>query len=129
MNVFDIFSDLLSSANLQTTDVDMKDVTKEELDETMEYLDSLKNNTVFSCIFGDDYLDKLTAELQAKWDIAHEDDEEEDVQEPSLVDSQIEKLVDEYLESKNCRKLLGDGITDMAKNSYIEFANFIYNHE
>lgn len=127
MNVFDIFSDLLSSANLQTTDVDMKDVTKEELDETMEYLDSLKNNAVFSCIFSDDYLDKLTAELQAKWDIAHEDDEEEE--EPSPVDSQIEKLVNEYLESKNCRSLLGDGITDLAKNSYIEFAKFIYNHE
>ncbi len=128
MNVFDIFSDLLSSANLQTTEVNMKDVTKEELDETMEYLDSLKNNAVFSCIFDDDYLDKLTAELQAKWDIAHEDDEE-DEEEPSPVDNQIEKLVDEYLESKNCRKLLGDGIADLAKNSYIEFANFIYNHE
>lgn len=140
-DVFDIFGDIF--ADLQTTkadkkevndgplldNVDMKDVTKEELDETIVYLDKLKNNDFTTLLLGDEFIDKVKAELVAKWDIAHEKDEKP-VEEESAIDKRIKELVDEYVDSMNLPDTeLMNICAGISKEAYIQFAKFIYNHK
>ena len=101
MGIFDIFGDvvkLTESDNVaKLNDVDISEVTKEELDETMDFLDRLKDNDFVTLLIGDEYIDNFKAELQAKWDMTHEAPEAEPKNVPTgnTVDSQIDKLVDE----------------------------------
>lgn len=140
-DVFDIFSDIF--ADLQTTkagekevndgallnNVDMKDVTKEELDETIAYLDKLKDNDFTTLLLGDEFIGKVKAELVAKWDIAHEKDEKP-AEEESAIDKRIKELVDEYVDSMNLPDTeLMNICAGISKEAYIQFAKFIYNHK
>lgn len=140
-DVFDIFGDIF--ADLQTTksdkkevndgallnNVDMKDVTKEELDETIAYLDKLKDNDFTTLLLGDEFIDKVKAELVAKWDIAHEKDEKP-AEEESAIDKRIKELVDEYVDSMNLPDTeLMNICAGISKEAYIQFAKFIYNHK
>lgn len=140
-DVFDIFGDIF--ADLQTTksdkkevndgallnNVDMKDVTKEELNETIAYLDKLKDNDFTTLLLGDEFIDKVKAELVAKWDIAHEKDEKP-AEEESAIDKRIKELVDEYVDSMNLPDTeLMNICAGISKEAYIQFAKFIYNHK
>lgn len=138
MGIFDIFEDvvkLTESDNVaKLNDVDISEVTKEELDETMDFLDRLKDNDFVTLLIGDEYIDNFKAELQAKWDMTHEAPEPElepkNVPTCNTVDSQIDKLVDEYMESLNIPdNSLMKKLVPMAKVSYKKFAEFIYNHK
>ena len=136
MGIFDIFGDvvkLTESDNVaKLNDVDISEVTKEELDETMDFLDRLKDNDFVTLLIGDEYIDNFKAELQAKWDMTHEAPELEPKNVPTgnTVDSQIDKLVDEYMESLNIPdNSLMKKLVPMAKVSYKKFAEFIYNHK
>lgn len=136
MGIFDIFEDvvkLTESDNVaKLNDVDISEVTKEELDETMDFLDRLKDNDFVTLLIGDEYIDNFKAELQAKWDMTHEAPEQEPKNVPTCntVDSQIDKLVDEYMESLNIPdNSLMKKLVPMAKVSYKKFAEFIYNHK
>lgn len=136
MGIFDIFGDIatLSKSNdiIKLNGVDMSEVTKEELDDAMDFLDGLRDNDFVTALLGDEYIDNFKAELQAKWDMAHDVPEEEPKNVPTgnTVESQIDKLVDEYMDSLDIpdnsfmRRLV-----PMAKESYKKFAEFIYNHE
>lgn len=136
MGIFDIFEDvvkLTESDNVaKLNDVDISEVTKEELDETMDFLDRLKDNDFVTLLIGDEYIDNFKAELQAKWDMTHESPETEPKNVPTgnTVDSQIDKLVDEYMESLDIPdNSLMKRLVPMAKVSYKKFAEFIYNHK
>ena len=136
MGIFDIFEDvvkLTESDNVaKLNDVDISEVTKEELDETMDFLDRLKDNDFVTLLIGDEYIDNFKAELQAKWDMTHEATEPEPKNVPTCntVDSQVDKLVDEYMESLNIPdNSLMKKLVPMAKVSYKKFAEFIYNHK
>ena len=136
MGIFDIFGDvvkLTESDNVaKLNDVDISEVTKEELDETMDFLDRLKDNDFVTLLIGDEYIDNFKAELQAKWDMTHEalEPEPKNVPTGNTVDSQIDKLVDEYMESLNIPdNSLMKKLVPMAKVSYKKFAEFIYNHK
>ena len=136
MGIFDIFGDvvkLTESDNVaKLNDVDISEVTKEELDETMDFLDRLKDNDFVTLLIGDEYIDNFKAELQSKWDMTHEAPELEPKNVPidNTVDSQIDKLVDEYMESLNIPdNSLMKRLVPMAKVSYKKFAEFIYNHK
>ena len=136
MGIFDIFGDvvkLTESDNVaKLNDVDISEVTKEELDEAMDFLDRLKDNDFVTLLIGDEYIDNFKAELQAKWDMTHESPETEPKNVPTgnTVDSQIDKLVDEYMESLNIPdNSLMKKLVPMAKVSYKKFAEFIYNHK
>ena len=140
MGIFDIFGDvvkLTESDNVaKLNNVDMSEVTQEELNEAMDFLDALKNNDFVTLLIGDEYIDDFKAELQAKWDMTHEAPEPEPEPEPknvptgNTVDSQIDKLVDEYMESLDIPdNSLMKKLVPMAKASYKKFAEFIYNHE
>ena len=136
MGIFDIFEDvvkLTESDNVaKLNDVDISEVTKEELDETMDFLDRLKDNDFVTLLIGDEYIDNFKAELQAKWDMTHESPEPEPMNVPTgnTVDSQIDKLVDEYIESLDIPdNSLMKKLVPMAKVSYKKFAEFIYNHK
>ena len=136
MGIFDIFEDvvkLTESDNVaKLNDVDISEVTKEELDETMDFLDRLKDNDFVTLLIGDEYIDNFKAELQSKWDMAHESPEPEPKNVPTgnTVDSQIDKLVDEYMESLDIPdNSLMKKLVPMAKVSYKKFAEFIYNHK
>ena len=136
MGIFDIFEDvvkLTESDNVaKLNDVDISEVTKEELDETMDFLDRLKDNDFVTLLIGDEYIDNFKAELQAKWDMTHEalEPEHKNVPTGNTVDSQIDKLVDEYMESLNIPdNSLMKKLVPMAKVSYKKFAEFIYNHK
>ena len=136
MGIFDIFEDvvkLTESDNVaKLNDVDISEVTKEELDETMDFLDRLKDNDFVTLLIGDEYIDNFKAELQAKWDMTHEASEPEPKNVPTgnTVDSQIDKLVDEYMESLDIPdNSLMKKLVPMAKVSYKKFAEFIYNHK
>lgn len=144
-NIFDIFNGIVS--DLQTTKyctidpkkeldditkvngLDMKDVTEEDFNSTMEYLDELKKNEFVTLLLGDEFIDKFEAELQAKWDMAHPTEEEkEDKENP--VDKRIRQLVDEYVESLELPGTeLGKYLSEWSKEAYVKFAKFIYNHE
>lgn len=144
-DVFDIFDDILNG--LQTTDttkedpvdetvtlngIDLSKVSKEELDETMEYLAKLKDNSIATYLLGDEYIDKVMGELQAKWDIAHEapESEPDPVESPKTVDDQINQLVNEYIDSLGIDKeLQSNALVKAARDGYINFAKFIYNHK
>ena len=136
MGIFDIFGDvvkLTESDNVaKLNDVDISEVTKEELDETMDFLDRLKDNDFVTLLIGDEYIDNFKAELQAKWDMTHEAPklEPKNVPTGNTVDSQIDKLVDEYMESLDIPdNSLMKKLVPMAKVSYKKFAEFIYNHK
>lgn len=136
MGIFDIFEDVVkltkSDNVVKLNDVDMSEVTKEELNDAMDFLDGLKNNDFVTLLIGDEYIDNFKAELQAKWDMTHEAPEPEPKNVPTgnIVDSQIDKLVDEYMESLDIQdNSLMKKLVPMAKESYKKFAEFIYNHE
>ena len=136
MGIFDIFGDVVkltkSDDVIKLNDVDMSEVTKEELDEAMDFLDRLKDNDFVTLLIGDEYIDNFKAELQAKWDMTHEAPEPEPKNVPTgnTVDSQIDKLVDEYMESLDIPdNSLMKKLVPMAKESYKKFAEFIYNHK
>ena len=136
MRIFDIFGDVVkltkSDDVIKLNDVDMSKVTKEELDEAMDFLDGLKDNDFVTLLIGDEYIDNFKAELQAKWDMTHEAPEPEPKNVPTgnTVDSQIDKLVDEYIESLDIPdNSLMKKFVPMAKVSYKKFAEFIYNHK
>ena len=67
MGIFDIFGDvvkLTESDNVtKLNDVDMSKVTKEELDDAMDFLDGLKDNDFVTLLIGDEYIDNFKAEL------------------------------------------------------------------
>lgn len=136
MGIFDIFGDVVkltkSDDVIKLNDVDMSKVTKEELDEAMDFIDRLKDNDFVTLLIGDEYIDNFKAELQAKWDMTHEAPEPEpkNVSISNTVDSQIDKLVDEYMESLDIPdNSLMEKLVPMAKVSYKKFAEFIYNHK
>ena len=136
MGIFDIFGDvvkLTESDNVaKLNNVDMSEVTQEELNEAMDFLDALKNNDFVTLLIGDEYIDDFKAELQAKWDMTHDTPEPapKNVPTGNTVDSQIDKLVDEYMESLDIPdNSLMKKLVPMAKESYKKFAEFIYNHE
>lgn len=136
MGIFDIFEDvvkLTESDNVtKLNGVDMSKVTQEEFNDAMDFLDGLKDNDFVTLLIGDEYIDNFKAELQAKWDMTHEASEPEskNVLTSNTVDSQIDKLVDEYMESLDIPdNSLMKKLVPMAKESYKKFAEFIYNHE
>lgn len=136
MGIFDIFGDVVkltkSDDVIKLNDVNMAEVTKEDLDEAMDFLDGLKDNDFVTLLIGDEYIDNFKAELQAKWDMTHEAPETEPKNVPTgnTVDSQIDKLVDEYMESLDIPdNSLMKKLVPMAKESYKKFAEFIYNHK
>lgn len=136
MGIFDIFGDvvkLTESDNVtKLNNVDMSEVTQEELNDAMDFLDGLKNNDFVTLLIGDEYIDNFKAELQTKWDMTHEAPEPEPKNVPNgnTVDSQIDKLVDEYMGSLDIPdNSLMKKLVPMAKVSYKKFAEFIYNHE
>lgn len=136
MGIFDIFEDvvkLTESDNVtKLNGVDMSKVTQEEFNDAMDFLDGLKDNDFVTLLIGDEYIDNFKAELQAKWDMTHEAPEPEPKNAPTgnTVDSQIDKLVDEYMESLDIPdNSLMKKLVPMAKESYKKFAEFIYNHE
>lgn len=136
MGIFDIFEDvvkLTESDNVtKLNGVDMSKVTQEEFNDAMDFLDGLKDNDFVTLLIGDEYIDNFKAELQAKWDMTHEapDPEPKNVPTSNTVDSQIDKLVDEYMESLDIPdNSLMKKLVPMAKESYKKFAEFIYNHD
>lgn len=136
MGIFDIFGDvvkLTESDNVtKLNDVDMSKVTQEEFNDAMDFLDGLKDNDFVTLLIGDEYIDNFKAELQTKWDMTHESPEPEPKNVPTgnTVDSQIDKLVDEYIESLDIPdNSLMKKLVPMAKESYKKFAEFIYNHK
>lgn len=139
-DVFDVFNDIFTGLvkptheeKITLNDVDFSKVSKEELDVVMNSLKKMKDDDVLAYIMGDEYLDKLMGEIQAKWDIAHETPEENDAPElpvDNRVDTRIEKLVDEYMtELGVSNQLKSNYLIKAARDSYINFAKFIYNHE
>lgn len=136
MGIFDIFGDVIKlteSDNVtKLNDVDMSKVTQEEFNDAMDFLDGLKDNDFVTLLIGDEYIDNFKEELQTKWDMTHESPEPEPKNVPTgnTVDSQIDKLVDEYMESLDIPdNSLMKKLVPMAKESYKKFAEFIYNHE
>ena len=136
MGIFDIFEDvvkLTESDNVtKLNGVDMSKVTQEEFNDAMDFLDGLKDNDFVTLLIGDEYIDNFKAELQAKWNMTHEAPEPESKNVPTsnTVDSQIDKLVDEYMESLDIPdNSLMKKLVPMAKEFYKKFAEFIYNHE
>ena len=136
MGIFDIFGDVVKfteSGNVtKLNDVDMSKVTQEEFNDAMDFLDGLKDNDFVTLLIGDEYIDNFKEELQTKWDMTHESPEPEPKNVPTgnTVDSQIDKLVDEYMESLNIPdNSLMKKLVPMAKVSYKKFAEFIYNHK
>lgn len=136
MGIFDIFGDvvkLTESDNVtKLNDVDMSKVTQEEFNDAMDFLDGLKDNDFVTMLIGDEYIDNFKEELQTKWDMTHESPEPEPKNVPTgnTVDSQIDKLVDEYMGSLDIPdNSLMKKLVPMAKASYKKFAEFIYNHK
>lgn len=136
MGIFDIFGDVVKfteSGNVtKLNDVDMSKVTQEEFNDAMDFLDGLKDNDFVTLLIGDEYIDNFKEELQTKWDMTHESPEPEPKNVPTgnTVDSQIDKLVDEYMGSLDIPdNSLMKKLVPMAKASYKKFAEFIYNHE
>lgn len=145
-DVFDIFNDIFKDlvvpsskdeVNEETllNGVDMANVSKEELDKVMNSLKKMKDNDVLAYILGDEYIDKLMGEIQARWDIANEEPKENAPGLPvddknERVDNQIEKLVDEYMDGLGVSdQLKSNYLIQHARDSYINFAKFIYNHD
>ena len=158
MNTFDIFdlinafNDSLRAVNEKNENtieshfdnVDFTKVTKEELDNIMKTLDSIKSDSFFSIILGDKFIDDLKAEVQAKWDMANapvddepfDDDEPEEETTtdvlPDSVKERLEGLVQEYLDTVLVNKK-NDPVIDVLKpiagKSYFDFAKFIYLHK
>lgn len=151
MNTFDIFdlinafNDSLRAVNEKNENtieshfdnVDFTKVTKEELDNIMKTLDSIKSDSFFSIIPGDKFIDDLKAEVQAKWDMANtpvDEPEEETTTDvlPDSVKERLEGLVQEYLDTVLVNKK-NDPVIDVLKpiagKSYFDFAKFIYLHK
>ena len=153
MNTFDIFdlinafNDSLRAVNEKNENtieshfdnVDFTKVTKEELDNIMKTLDSIKSDSFFWIILGDKFIDDLKAGVQAKWDMANtpvDDDEPEEETTtdvlPDSVKERLEGLVQEYLDTVLVNKK-NDPVIDVLKpiagKSYFDFAKFIYLHK
>lgn len=123
--------------------VDFTKVTKEKLDNTMKTLDSIKDDSFFSIILGDKFIDDLKAEVQAKWDMANApvDKPKEEIVEdgetttdvlPDSVKERLEGLVQEYLDTVLVNKKNNpviDVLKPIAGQSYFDFAKFIYLHK
>lgn len=144
MTFLDILNEIFSEGTgtnnttsvVDLNDVDFANVSKEELDETMEALDQIKDNPIMSIMIPKEDIDDIKAAIQAKWDIAHDEGEELPTQEeddvPEGVDEQLEKLVDEYIEHKlklTEGSTFGALVAPYAKAGYLDFARFIYNHK
>lgn len=139
MTFLDVLNEIFSEDTNNTVDmkdVDFANVSKEELDETMEYLDQIKKNPIMSIMIPKEDIDDIKAEIQAKWDIAHDEGEElpqeEEGKLPDGVDEQLEKLVDEYIDHKlklTEGSTLGALVAPYAKAGYLDFARFIYTHK
>lgn len=139
MTFLDVLNEIFSEGTNNTVDmkdVDFANVSKEELDETMEYLDQIKKNPIMSIMIHKEDIDDIKAEIQAKWDIAHDEGEElpqeEEGKLPDGVDEQLEKLVDEYIDHKlklTEGSTLGALVAPYAKAGYLDFARFIYTHK
>lgn len=142
------FTELLNELfeDLQTTndntsaldEVDFSNVTKEELDETMNYLKDIKDNPIMNLVLPADFIDNIMAEVQAKWDISHDAHEEKEgkseVKEttiPEDVEKQIKTLVDEYVDLKvgGADNPIIKTLLPYAKTSYEDFAKFIFTHK
>lgn len=146
MTFLDVLNGIFNEGNNTTSTVDLNDVdfanvSKEELDETMEALDQIKKNPIMSIMIPKEDIDDIKAEIQAKWDISHDAHDETEGEElpqdeegklPEGVDEQLEKLVDEYIDNKlkltEC-STLGAFVAPYAKAGYLDFARFIYNHK
>lgn len=140
MTFLDVLNEIFNEGNntVDLKDVDFASVSKEDLDETMEALDQIKSNPIMSIMIPKEDIDDIKAEIQAKWDIAHEEPEgeklptEEEGKLPDGVDEQLEKLVDEYIDEKlklTEGSTLGAFVAPYAKAGYLDFARFIYNHK
>lgn len=139
MTFLDVLNEIFSEGTNNTVslnDVDFANVSKEELDETMEALDQIKKNPIMSIMIPKEDIDDIKAEIQAKWDIAHDGGEElpqeEEGKLPEGVDEQLEKLVDEYIDHKlklTEGSTLGALVAPYAKAGYLDFARFIYTHK
>lgn len=151
MNTFDIFdlinafNDSLRAVNEKNENtieshfdnVDFTKVTKEELDNIMKTLDSIKSDSFFSIILSDKFIDDLKAEVQAKWDMANtpvDEPEEETTNDvlPDSVKERLEGLVQEYLDTVLVNKKndpVIDALKPIAGKSYFDFAKFIYLHK
>lgn len=116
--------------------IDFSHITEEELNEVMDGLDAIKKNPICSLLIPSDTIDEIKAALQAKYDIAHAEEETEESEEsteiPEAVEKRLNSLVDEYLE-----KELGEDkdtpiakmLTPAAREGYLKFGRFIYQHD
>lgn len=139
MTFLDVLNEIFNEGNntVDLKDVDFASVSKEELDETMEALDQIKSNPIMSIMIPKEDIDDIKAEIQAKWDIAHEEPKGDELPTeegklPDSVNEQLEKLVDEYID-ENLKltegSTLGAFVAPYAKVGYLDFARFIYNHK
>ena len=137
MGIFDIFEGVtVNSSNydkdMELNDIDnidMSNVSKEELDKTMKFLDNLNASGFVNSLVGEDIINEVKAYIQAKWDMAHNVKEESETSNDP-VSNRIDALVDEYMESFNIpNSSIMQKLIPMAKESYKKFAEFIYNHK
>ncbi len=140
MNIYEILSifdkafesdNTPSESTTKINGIDLKDVSAEDFEKTMKYLDDLKKNPfpLMRFLVSSDDIDKIRAELQAKWDIAH-DTSEDTNKGNSSIDDQIYKLVDEYLANgieNDKDNAFISAIRPLVRESYANFAKFIYN--
>lgn len=144
MTFLELLEEIFNTDNTNNTntvsidDVDFTKVTKEELDETMKYLDEIKKNPIMSLVIPSDDIDEIKAAVQAKWDIAHDEGEGEELptqdenELPEGVEERLGQLVDEYVDKKlqlTEGSTLGTLIAPYAKSGYLDFARFIYTHK
>lgn len=139
MTLTELFNNVFNPTDNTVTnleDVDFGQVSKEELDETMEALDGIKENPIMSLIISKYDIDDIKAEIQAKWDMAHDEGKElpteDETKLPEGVEEQLKKLVDEYIDEKlkfTEGSTLGALIAPYAKSGYLDFARFIYTHK
>ena len=116
--------------------IDFTKITEEELNDVMDDLDKIKKNPICSLLIPSDTIDEIKATLQAKYDIAHAEEETEESEEsteiPEAVEKRLNSLVDEYLE-----KELGEDkdtpivkmLTPATREGYLKFGRFIYQHD
>lgn len=144
MTFLELLNELFNTENTTNTntvtidDVDFTKVTKEELDETMDYLDEIKKNPIMSLVIPADDVDEIKAAVQAKWDIAHDEPEGDELPNqgadelPEGVEERLGQLVDEYVDQKlqlTEGSTLGTVIAPYVKEGYLDFARFIYTHK
>lgn len=113
--------------------IDFTKITEGELNDVMDDLDKIKKNPICALLIPSDTIDEIKAALQAKYDIAHaEEESEESTEILETVEKRLNSLVDEYLE-----KELGEDkdtpiakmLTPAAREGYLKFGRFIYQHD